>query len=148
MKVLAIDPGNEVSAFLLYENGNILQFGIEENSELLTALAEIEADHLAIEMVASYGMAVGKTVFDTVFWIGRFVQKWPGIFTRVYRKDVKIHLCNSMRAKDGNIRQALIDRFGPPGTKANKGGTYGISKDVWSALAIAVTFADRCGADK
>jgi hypothetical protein len=44
-----------------------------------------------------------------------------------------------MKAKDANIRQALIDKIGPQGTKKDPGPTYGISKDVWSALAIAVT---------
>lgn len=149
MKILAIDPGNERSAWLVLENGKITEFGIDENADLLAKLPTLDTldvDHLAIEMVASYGMAVGKTIFDTVFWIGRFAQAWDARFkwfTLVYRKDVKIHLCNSMKAKDANIRQALIDRYGEPGTKKNPGGTYGISKDVWSALAIATTFADK-----
>ncbi|MBV8782506.1 MAG: hypothetical protein JO353_14005, partial [Phycisphaerae bacterium] len=52
------------------------------------------------------------------------------------------------RAKDGNIRQALIDRFGPTkeraiGKKKSPGPLYGMSGDCWSALAVAVTYADQ-----
>lgn len=73
-------------------------------------------------MIASYGMAVGKEVFDTCIWIGRFIElaKLQNIDAEyIYRKDEKINLCNSMKAKDSNIRQALIDRFGEVGTKKN-----------------------------
>lgn len=73
-------------------------------------------------MIASYGMAVGKEVFETCVWIGRFIE--IAIFKNIeveyiYRKDEKMNLCNSMKAKDSNIRQALIDRFGEVGTKKN-----------------------------
>jgi hypothetical protein len=61
---------------------------------------------------------------------------------------VKMHLCGNTRAKDGNIRQALLDRFGPGkaiacGTKKQPGPLYGVSKDVWQALALAVTWSDQ-----
>jgi len=62
------------------------------------------------------------------------------------RRAVKLALCGDSRAKDANIRQALIDRFGGSaaiGRKTAPGPLYGISRDVWSALAIAVTFALR-----
>jgi hypothetical protein len=42
-----------------------------------------------------------------------------------------------------NIRPALIDRFGGStaiGREAAPGPPYGISRDVWSALAIGVTY--------
>ena len=106
-----------------------------------------DCHEVVIEMVACYGMAVGAEVFETVFWIGRFweiARRDIGV-TRLYRKDVKMHLCNSMRAKDGNIRQALIDKLGAPGTKKNPGPTYGIKADIWAALAVAVTFAETKG---
>ncbi len=73
-------------------------------------------------MIASYGMAVGKTVFDTCVWIGRFkeIADFNSVdVEHIYRKDEKMNICHSMKAKDSNIRQALIDRFGPVGTKKN-----------------------------
>ena len=61
----------------------------------------------------------------------------------VYREDVKLHLCGSPRAKDANIRQALIDRWGGKaeavGTVKKPGPLYGVKSHAWSALAVAVT---------
>ena len=79
-------------------------------------------EKVVIEMIASYGMAVGKEVFDTCVWIGRFKQIANSLeidVEYIYRKEEKMNLCHSMRAKDSNIRQALIDRFGVVGTKKN-----------------------------
>lgn len=87
-------------------------------------------------------MPVGAEVFETVFWSGRFAQAWGLNFHRIKRHEVKMHLCHNMRAKDGNIRQALIDKLGPQGVKKSPGPTYGISGDCWSALAVAVTFVE------
>ena len=96
---------------------------------------------LAIEMIASYGMAVGREVFETCVWIGRFKQAYPDpdAVKLVYRKDVKLHLCGSARAKDANIRQALIDKLGPVGTKKAPGPLYGVTSHAWAAVAVAVT---------
>jgi hypothetical protein len=152
MKVLAIDPGSEQSAYVLYDGTRPLLFGKKENEELRGSLKASElirhADLLLIEMVASYGMAVGSEVFETVWWTGRFVEAWDDPFLRLYRRDVKLHLCGQARAKDANIRQALIDRFGPGkdkaiGTKAKPGPLYGVRADVWAALAVAVTYCDQ-----
>jgi hypothetical protein len=150
-KVLAIDPGPVQSAWVVYAHGQpIGSRGIEDNATVLRMVRAHHGTltHLAVEMVESFGMAVGKEVFETVFWIGRFVEAWllsadEETVTRIYRKEVKLHLCQSMRAKDPNVRQALLDRLGPAGTKRSPGPTYGVSKDLWSALAVAVTFCDR-----
>jgi hypothetical protein len=61
----------------------------------------------------------------------------------IYRKDIKLFLCGTMRAKDANIRQALIDKIGPQGTKAQPGPTYGIKSHSWAALAVAVYAAQN-----
>ena len=98
-------------------------------------------------------MPVGETTFDTCIWIGRFYEainsKYPGVdIGFIYRKDEKMNLCGSMKAKDSNIIQALIDRFAPntpnkgKGTKKEPGWFYGFKKDIWQAYAVGVTYYD------
>ena len=157
MKVLAIDPGPERSGWLLYDakTGRIESAQITDNGPLALYLENVEGvDWLAYEMVACYGMPVGAEVFDTCVWIGRFIQAWadgPNAYkphVLLSRKEIKLHLCQSARAKDSNIRQALIDRFGPGkakaiGLKKTPGPLYGLKSHLWAALAVAVTAADQ-----
>ena len=143
IKILAIDPGPVLSAYVVWDGKQILAKRIVANENMLRYITP-ELDFVIIEMVACYGMPVGASTFETVFWIGRFYQ-FSGDHLgvgRAYRKDIKMHFCNSMRAKDSNIRQALIDRFGAPGIKKAPGLTYGVKKDIWSALAIGVFYYD------
>lgn len=118
------------------------------NSAMLERLkGEFKDTSCAIEMVESYGMAVGKEVFETVLWVGRFYQQWfinndlP--VELIYRRQIKLHHCQSARAKDTNIRQALMDKYGPPGVKKAPGVTYGLVKHEWSAFAIATFMTER-----
>ena len=153
MRLLAIDPGDVESAALIYdtENGAPHWWAKLPNLDLACQIHHGPAgrcERLAVEMIASYGMPVGKTVFETCVWIGRFIERWESDTARpwqkVYRIDAKMHLCGSARAKDANVRQALIDRYGPGkeraiGKKATPGPLYGLSGDGWAALAVAIT---------
>ena len=158
MKLIAIDPGTDESAYIVYDTETKLptrDFNIVSNPVLLKMLRggvdETSSESLAIEMVASYGMPVGKEVFETVMWIGRFTEAWSNItglgVTLVYRKAIKEHLCGTSRAKDPHVRQALLDRFGGKqtavGNAASPGPMRGITKHVVSALAVAVYAADQ-----
>ena len=145
--ILAIDPGTTHSGWCTYVDGKVWGGGVTNNFDMLRHVIEPpwkEDDILAIEMVASYGMAVGKEVFETVRWIGRFQQAWrdPEAVRLIYRRDVKLHLCGNMRAKDTNVWQALIDKLGPVGTKAAPGPLYGVKSHARSAVAVAVTAAE------
>ena len=153
--LISIDPGPEESGVVILEGEDVLEAYTTSNGNVLNAIHQAEMNDIeimAIEMVASYGMPVGEDVFNTCVWIGRFYQTWTE-YTRsapelVYRKDVKMHLCGTTRAKDANIRQALIDRYGPGkdkaiGKKASPGPLYGIHKHAWSALAVGVTHMDK-----
>lgn len=155
--ILAIDPGNEKSAYVLMDYVTLepLEAEIHDNRDLLCMITEryFPDTEVVIEMVASYGMAVGETVFETVFWIGRFYEaagRFPGRH-RIKRMDVKMNLCHSSRAKDSNVRQALVDRFAQhdkkngKGTKKNPDWFYGFSADMWQAYAVGVTWSDTKG---
>ena len=151
--IIAIDPGPIHSALVVFDGRSVQQHYYERNHAILTRVHELSRDPLcgcvAVEQVRSYGMAVGAEVFDTVFWSGRYTQACaaPDDVVMVPRLQVKLHLCMSPKANDGNIRAALIDRFGGKdaaiGKKKTPGPLYGISGDKWAALAVAVTMADK-----
>ena len=157
MILLCVDPGTNVSGVVVYDGSEVMEVYPEiDNEELLYNMGLMGMpDHMAIEMVASYGMPVGREVFETCVWIGRFIQSFNGDHTKIYRKDVKLALCDSMRAKDANIRQAIIDRFPTTGggktpqvgTKKQPGPLYGVSKHAWSALAVGITYFENLVAE-
>lgn len=142
MTLIAIDPGTHESAVLEWNGVSPIGMQIVSNAELLRRLrGNATRLPIACECVASYGMAVGKEVFETCFLIGRIQEiahQNGSEFHKIYRKDVKMHLCHSMKAKDANIRQSLIDRLGKVGTKKTPGPLFGISSHLWAALAVAV----------
>ena len=138
--VTGIDPGPRDSSYVVWDGARVVRSGDLPNAEL-AAYLDSACDPVACEWIESFGMAVGREVFETVFAIGMFSQRVRGL-RLVPRRDVKMHLCQSPRAKDGNIRQALIDRCGAVGTKKSPGPLYGISQHRWAALAVAVTAFD------
>lgn len=159
--VLAVDPGDVESAFVFLERWTYepVFFAKMKNGEAVQAIKQFIAEHrpnmhdeVAIEMIASYGMAVGKSVFETCVFVGRLSQILEdiGFQTKyVYRKDVKMNVCGQMKAKDSNIRVALIDRFAKfdfkngKGTKKNPDWFYGFAKDIWAAYGVGVTYLDE-----
>lgn len=156
MRLCAIDPGPTESAYVLYDtvNGKLLEWAKVHNGLLLTKLEDTQwADELVVEMIASYGMPVGKDVFETCTWIGKFEDRWDRYGAlrprrRVTRIEVKSHLCHSAKAGDANVRQALLDRWGgsdkvAKGTKAAPGPLYGLAGDGWAALGVAITDSER-----
>ena len=152
--ILAIDPGPTESAFVVYDtfSGVPRQWAKLPNAQMLVEVgASLDADVLVIEGIASYGMSVGAEVFTTCIYIGRFIDRWvtsrrDSHWRQLFRRDVKLHICGSSRAKDANVRQAIIDRYGGKdkaiGRKASPGPLYGLTADCWSALGVAITAAE------
>ena len=173
--IIGIDPGTDESAYAICDEHlkplafeklpneqlahdlftNVIDlwdgmYGNEPVSVEQESLLFFKNIHLAIEMVASYGMPVGAEVFETCVWIGKF-EHCLSCFEnhkRIYRKDEKLTICHSPKANDSTIRQALTDRFAygvsnfGKGTKKEPGWFYGFKNDVWQAYAIAVTYHD------
>ena len=155
-RILAINPGSEQSAWLVLDTHEFAYpplrgFGIVPNGEFVDDLVStliFVCDVAVIERIESYGMAVGREVFDTVWWAGRFAQAFgPDRVVQMPRRTVKLELCGTSAAKDQNVRLALLDRYGGKdaavGRKAAPGPLYGVTRDVWSALAIAETYRSQ-----
>lgn len=155
--IMAIDPGNEQSAYVFLVDGRIADKGKVDNEALLKMLTikesaemggvTIDQAELVVEWIQGYGMTVGQSVFDTCLWVGRFVQAWGKPVDLMPRKAVKSHICNNTSAKDQHVREALIDRMGPQGTKRQPGPLFGVTGDILAALAVAVTYADGVQGD-
>ena len=166
MHIIAVDPGPVESAYVVLNSklspGELMEFGKYRNTicrERLEYWLEPDITYFGIEMPACYGMAVGRDVFDTCAMVGHFeaLAFQQGISpTRIYRKhrspegieSVVMAICKDSRAKDSNVRQALIDMYPATGggsipqigTKKQPGPLYGVTKDVWAALAVGITF--------
>lgn len=153
MNILAIDPGNVESGYVMVdENLQPIEFAKVPNDFMEKLLYSIPGiTQVVIERIASYGMAVGREVFETCEEIGRLsilaeFREIPVAY--VYRKDEKLAICGSPKANDSNIRRALIDRFAThdlkngKGTKDNRDWFYGFKADIWAAYAVAVTWSD------
>ena len=149
--VICIDPGSDKSGVVIFDGKNVLgSWDKLDNNELIEWLrTEKGIMRMAIEGVASYGMAVGATTFDTVEWIGRFREAFGfDRTTKIYRRDIKLFLCGSSRAKGTNVRQRILDIFPATGggktpqvgTKGNPGPLYGVKSHAFSALAVGLTY--------
>lgn len=155
MIVTAVDPGYQQSAILWLDLQQRVLTGFQtsSNEDIVATLENsLGTDPLVIEQIESFGKPVGREVFDTVFWAGRFYQAWNGHHidraVLLSRRTVKTHLCRSASANDAHVRQALLDRFGPGkaravGLKRTPGPLYGLSADGWAALALAVVWTER-----
>lgn len=157
MEIFAIDPGNFKSAFCRIDAETLrpLEFDILANDDLRQLILDRhfqENDLAVIERVASYGMAVGREVFETCEWVGRFeeilIRKLYIPPAKLYRIEEKKHICHSQKANDATIRRALIDRFATHdlkngrGTKVSPDWFYGFKKDIWAAYAVGLTYIE------
>jgi hypothetical protein len=182
MIVLAIDPGTTKSGVVVYDSEGqriIASHSGIDNAQLLLALRRgldgqwgdtwfgaHEMDiFVVIETVESFMLKVGKDVFETCIWIGRFQEAWERSSMKgvrmVTRGDEKIVLCGAKNYKDpitgkqkgvsdAVIRRAVMSRFPSTGggktpvvgTKKQPGPLYTVKGHAWSALAVALTFIE------
>lgn len=155
MLIFAIDPGSTESAYCMLSSDAIPRHFAKVPNNDINLLIRTYAPNLTavvIERVASYGMPVGREVFDTCEWIGRFTQtaadqKIPVDY--VLRQEEKLAICKSPKANDATIRKALIDRFAThdftngKGTKKNPDFFYGFKADMWSSYAVGISYLAR-----
>lgn len=159
--IVGIDPANKYTAFVVCETVTMrpLYFGREENrkalSEILERTLECKAHGsvvIGIEGMQSYGQPVGTPTFETCYWIGHLqchFDLYQIPHQLIFRSEEKMAICKQARAKDSNIRAALVDLFAPyasnhgKGTKDEPSIFYGFKKDIWQAFAVAYTLREK-----
>ena len=151
MRILAIDPGSSQSAYAIWDTEEhdffdlwlkIDNKGIVSNETMLSRINANPSisclDLVVIEMVQSYGYAVGRSVFETVLWIGRFCER-SVIETKLYTRTIIKSALGGCRT-DADVRQAIRQRYG----ESRKGEKLeGVKKDIWSALALAIALEEN-----
>jgi hypothetical protein len=149
--ILAIDPGPRLSAYVELAGTTIRAHGKIGNLELLRMLRTRDPNGpLVVEMVAPYGKPVGREVFETCVWIGRYLEAWRGVGRLLERREVKQALglqVGHRGSTDADVRSALIVRWGGQGGKRARApeALAGIVDDEWAALAVAVAWRERHG---
>lgn len=137
----------------------LLAFGKDANDQVLgmcragsVADGALWFDELVVEFPAPRNQLAGVDLFETMYWVGRFEEASDLEPFRIDRKDVKMAVCGSPRARDSDIRKALIERWGGEeaaiGKKADPGPLFGVAGDVWAALGVAVAWVVRVGHQK
>lgn len=151
--ILGIDPGPEESAVVrcLGQDGQIASRRAAVPNDVLLRELENTTTLVAIESMDPYGGRLGNETIRTLIAIGEFshAARMRGIgVVLITRREVKRHLCGVTNVGDPEVRDALIERYGPGkqraiGTKGQEGPLYGISKHLWAALGVALCAADR-----
>lgn len=116
-RILGIDPGSERSGYVLLVNGVPDEHGWVLNMQLLQRLRDGFADgaHLAVETLHPRGELASRDAFETQLWAGRYVEaadQRGTQHTKIDPLDSRLAVTGRSNAKDGEVKQALIDMFG------------------------------------
>ncbi len=152
-----IDPGPSRTGIALIRNGKPTAFCIPTlqltDPYIPYPINEIDGEFYApahvrvgIEMPECMGQVIGREVLETAVVVGQIMACLAPLsrITRYNRSAIKRYFGVTPQGKsaDSQIRSAMIERWGEPGTAKNPGPTYGITGDAWAALAVATCVYD------
>ena len=146
MKILAIDPGSEKSAAVLFDGESVLETLNADNADVRLILQSWEYDCCAIEHPTGWsrpGRAMVPQVLTMLREIGRFQQviedsKKEIPVTFIYPQTIRTYLCHSARADDKAVATVLKALFGENLKQWRVKNSH-----LRSALAVAVTTYDQ-----
>lgn len=155
MKIFAIDPGTNRSAFVIWdtEQQKILKmskiklektYNNYKNEVLFKYLIEEKFDICAIEDISYQGNKIGKTTINTIKWIGRYQQFCIDNDIDVElleRKFVKYQILGKCVGSDENIRNVLKKIYSNAIIK-------GLADHTWQAFALAVSIENMIKLNK
>lgn len=149
MIIIGIDPNPEKSAYVVWDSKleTILEMDILENylilnNEIIKASMFNGPRLLAIEVPLIFGGKVWQQVIDTAFIAGLIAGRSNLPFRMIAPNEWKLHIAGKRGANDQLIKQALMSRFGPKGTKKSPGKLYGLKSHLWDAFGVAVCAGD------
>jgi len=131
--VIGFDPGNECTGWCVWDvkdkiflyKHKILNGDVIQKIEVFDKKYNIVK--VGIEYPSSYGMPVGQTLFDTCTFVGILAQifKSKNIPCElIFRKSVKMFLCNSVRADDSIVNSRVREYLGEDNTKKKPNPIY------------------------
>jgi Holliday junction resolvasome RuvABC endonuclease subunit len=145
LNIIGIDPGSAETAYCIVRDDLTISCADKlPNGEFIYFLRRCGVSAVAVEGIQSYGMAVGREVFDTCYMVGRILQTSEDLNLPVSiynRPEYSKSICGVGKVTDAVLRSSLMARFG--GDK--KGEALHLLKgnsDKRSAFAIAVYHAD------
>ena len=149
MLVIGVDPGPEESAVVVLDGEQIVSKENVPTRDVPAYLCSQEQGNgyeltpsIYVEDFVPYGTRLGHESMRTIKAIGAIEYACPSV-KLISRPDVKVRLCGTTKATDADIRDCLIERYGPGkakavGKKSEPGPLYGITSHLWSALAVAI----------
>ena len=161
--ILAIDPGTTRSGLVVVERG-LVEVAAKVDNEIALNYARsysngsaLETSIVCIERFEARGMPMSDDSVETVLFTGQLIEavtctKFAQL-ALLKRSKIKIALCGTARAKDANVRAALIDIWGDSIRKRKKDGTlsenqFTIVSDAWAALAVATVYMQEHNIEK
>jgi len=149
--ILAIDPGEKRSGWVICEGLNVIDYGHDQNDEIVDQMPQKLYDLMLLEEI-TYGMRVGRQIMRTVFWSGAFacaaIHHGKAV-SLLPRSVVKKTLCSGVcRPKDADVSRAVRSWYPATGggtrpevgTSKSPGPLFGITEHCWQALALVVTY--------
>jgi len=162
--ILCVDPGCFDTAYVVWDGEKLLDKNKISNEELRDKIPNIllgrneKVSEVIIEMVSSYAMQVGQTIFDSCVFVGILKQQCETLGVPVhliFRKSIKLHHNHSLRGvNDGAVNGVLKQKYGEDNTikKPNliywneevekNGGAKWMNGDMWAAFSIATYWTE------
>jgi hypothetical protein len=155
--IICFDPGNDLTGWCVYsvEDKVLFYKNKEDNLKVIEKFKEFFQKYnilqVGIEYPSSYGMSVGQSLYDTCTFVGILIQisKDNNINPElVFRKSVKMFLCNSVRAKDAEVNLRVREYFGEDNTIKSpnvfywneevekNGGNKWCNNDQYASIAV------------
>jgi len=151
--IAAFDPGPKRTGMSIWDGDRVIFHDTVPNDALLDSLRKPGSGIppraiVAVERLHPYGCRVGPETFQTIEFFGAICECLKDFdMVRVYRREVKSHWLGKASGNDADIRRAMYERFGEPGTKKDPGFLYGIKPDALQSLALGIAVHDQLDDD-